>query len=190
MGYFEDTVKDRYFKWLCSLVRINAWRGHTYYILAEILHRRSFYGFVGNDDDRGADGKHLRFLFASTTAPRGKMRETIDRLEGPVSCLEMLAALSMRIANWLDGNDDASGYWFHTMIGNLGLEQYHDLGFVKADDARSDISRILDCWLDRRYGRDGRGGLFPLRNPNGDQTKKEIWFQMNQYLSENYDLDS
>lgn len=186
---YEEKLKDRYFKWLCSLVRINAWRGYNYYILAKRLHQKSFYGLVGNDDDRGSDGKHLRFLFANTCEAHGKLKETLDILEGPASCLEMLAALAMRIANWLDGNDSATGYWFHTMIDNLGLDGYNDYRWIRHARPADEVERILDIWLERRYGRDGKGGLFPLANPAGDQRNKEIWNQMNQYLAENYDLD-
>lgn len=186
---YEDRLKDRYFKWLCSLVRINAWRGHTYYILARKLDRRSFFGFVGNDEDRGSDGKQLRFLFANTCERKERLREVVDILEGPTSCLEMMAALAMRISNWLDGDDAATGYWFHTMVTNLNLERFNDLRWMGYDRPDDEVENILDIWLERRYGRDGRGGLFPLTNPKGDQRKKEIWNQMNQYLAENYDLD-
>ena len=34
------------------------------------------------------------------------------------------------------------------------------------------------------YERDGQGGFFPLKYPTEDQTKKEIWDQMNLYVNE------
>jgi len=40
----------------------------------------------------------------------------------------------------------------------------------------------------RDYHADGRGGFFPLTNPDTDQTKVEIWYQMNAYVTEMTDL--
>jgi len=39
----------------------------------------------------------------------------------------------------------------------------------------------------RRYSKTGKGGLFPLKHPKKDQTEVEIWYQMQQYVMENFD---
>ena len=68
--------------------------------------------------------------------------------------------------------------WFWIFIANLGLDELND--------AESGISRkvadSIDRFIWRTYFRDGRGGMFPLRNPEHDQRKIEIWYQFAEYL--------
>ena len=42
--------------------------------------------------------------------------------------------------------------------------------------------------LAREYSDNGHGGLFPLKNPKKDQRKVEIWYQMTEYINENYPI--
>jgi hypothetical protein len=46
------------------------------------------------------------------------------------------------------------------------------------------IDDILDSVIWRTYSPDGRGGFFPLNQPQEDQRKIEIWYQMNKYVIE------
>jgi hypothetical protein len=50
------------------------------------------------------------------------------------------------------------------------------------------VNTILHDLIWRDYHPDGRGGFFPLQNPDVDQTKVEIWHQLNAYVSEMTDL--
>jgi hypothetical protein len=50
------------------------------------------------------------------------------------------------------------------------------------------VDNILYNLVWRNYHADGRGGFFPLQNPDVDQTKVEIWYQLNAYVSEMTDL--
>jgi hypothetical protein len=54
------------------------------------------------------------------------------------------------------------------------------------DDAKFDryqVDRILERFLERRYERNGKGGLFTVNN-GFDMRGTEIWYQMNYYLRE------
>ena len=185
----EEEIRNRYFRWLCGLVDIQCRRGKSYWILAQTLHKKEFYSILGNDDDRGSEGKHLRFIFASEISP-GKLRDIISDLEGPCSVLEMMISFAMRISSWLEGDADHTAVrtWFMIMVKNLGLDQYDDDHYLGYDNPTEEIDRKLDIFLTRKYKRDGRGGLFPLRNPERDQRKAEIWYQLNDYLKENRGL--
>ena len=44
----------------------------------------------------------------------------------------------------------------------------------------------LNKWMNRDIGYDGSGGLFPLKNPPGDERKVEIMYQMYAYVHENF----
>lgn len=76
-------------------------------------------------------------------------------------------------------------YWFWKILENAGLEKYTDEQF---DEWK--VYQILDDIVDRRYNRNGFGGLFPLRKPKKDQRKVELWYQMCAYLVENYYTES
>jgi hypothetical protein len=52
------------------------------------------------------------------------------------------------------------------------------------DEDVAKIKNILDTLVWRTYQPDGRGGFFPLNHPEEDQTKVEIWYQMNKYVIE------
>ena len=72
---------------------------------------------------------------------------------------------------------DRTSKWFWLMMENMGLGFMSDNVFDK-DEA---IEKI-DIFLDRRYKRNGEGGLFTIKNPRRDLRKVEIWYQMCWYL--------
>lgn len=183
------TLKNEYFGWLCDLVGIDNRRGQSYWLLADRLFRKEFYGMLGNDEDRGSEGKYLRFIFAKEVYP-GHEAEVIDELEGACSVFEMLIGFSRRIADWLCGSPDDPEFkkWFFQMIRNLGLEEFTDSCYMGIDNPNEEVNRRLDIFLERSYDRYGNGGLFPLKNPDRDQRKEELWYQLNHYLRENPDL--
>lgn len=126
-----------------------------------------------NDDNRMEDGKELRqeFLYEF------KVDDTW--MNEPCSVLEMLIALARRLAFEVNGDTDE---WFWHLMYNLGLEQYTDDVFNHV--VAEDVDDILDTFLDRKYGHNGEGGLFPLEETRADQTEVEIWYQMSTYLLE------
>ena len=78
---------------------------------------------------------------------------------------------------------DNTAVLFWEMIDNLGLIGYDDASYADVRN-RIRVSDILNNLIRRRYHRNGRGGLFPLKRPSCDQRKVEIWYQMNAYLME------
>jgi hypothetical protein len=46
------------------------------------------------------------------------------------------------------------------------------------------VEIILEDLIWRTYRPNGQGGFFPLKNPQEDQTKIEIWYQLNEYVME------
>jgi hypothetical protein len=58
---------------------------------------------------------------------------------------------------------------------------------IKALNKR--LTEILEKVINRTYHSSGKGGLFPLKHAEKDQTEVELWYQMNTYLVENYYKD-
>jgi hypothetical protein len=50
------------------------------------------------------------------------------------------------------------------------------------------VNQILTNLVERTYQKNGKGGLFPLKQPAKDQRRVEIWYQMAAYLNENYNF--
>ena len=74
---------------------------------------------------------------------------------------------------------DRTGMWLYGMLNSLGIADLTD-GYFDIGQAR----RAIDVLLARSYCRNGRGGLFTVKNRNVDMRKAEIWYQMNWYLDE------
>jgi hypothetical protein len=95
--------------------------------------------------------------------------------------LEMLIALARRFAFILDA-EPIDCFW--TLIYNTGLRNCSDSDFEFDDDAANEIDEIISRVIFRQYSWDGRGGLFPLKEPLEDQRKVEVWYQMNAFILE------
>ena len=151
------------------------------------LHRKKFRWFIPNDDNRAFEGKNLRDLFCHEEG-----FEYDDEMfdEEEVSMLELILALAFRCDSiMVDRADNVTiGEWFWRLLGNVGLDnftddQYYELG------GRKKVDEILEKIIERTYDRNGKGGLFPLKRAKKDQRKVELWYQMSNYLVENYYTD-
>jgi hypothetical protein len=89
-----------------------------------------------------------------------------------------LVALSRRLEFIAGGEQDV---WAGQLLKNLGLDKMYDP--VSARKINQ-IEDILEALIWRTYERDGKGGFFPLKHTEEDQTKVEIWYQMNAYVNE------
>lgn len=180
---FEIEINNEYFTWLCNIININRPRD-SYFILAQTLHKRDYTWFIPNDDNRAADGIKLREKFAD------ELRyDNISRILNRNSCslLEMLIGVSIRIEDILYDPEegDRTERWFWEILGNIGLDIYTDSKYADVY-GREKINILIDIVLNRTYRRNGKGGLFPLKGSRRDQRKIEIWYQMCEYLNENY----
>lgn len=169
-----------YFRWLCH--RVHRRSEYTYRELLQLLNDREFYWSVPNDDNRIEDGLKLREIYAETHPsflPPGPSE--------PCSVLEVLIALADRIENILADprKGDRTADWFWEMIRNLGLNQFHDQNFYEARN-NGVINFILNQFINRTYDRRGQGSLFPSKKTAKNLARVEIWYQMMNYLDENY----
>jgi hypothetical protein len=176
----EGTLDDQYIEWLYkkamgALQVKNPSR--TYWQLARLLYSIPFDWFVHNDDNRAEDGKSLRYAFVND--------EGIEDIEinwyqmEDCSMLEMLVALAERAAFETDGE---AGDWFWIFMENLGLKQYNDRSFD--EDAVIAVNQACERVIQRKYQRNGAGGLFPLRYAQRDQRREELWYQLSAYVLE------
>lgn len=180
-----EQVEHEYFLFLCRLIGVGI--TNNYALLLTKLHHTTFVYFVPNDDNRAEDGVNLRQVFSEEFEL--DFAEWAHIYRNPCTVLEMMIGLSIKMGELLSDDDGVErvGKWFWEMIDNLGFsnftdDEYHFIGGHFA------VASTLELFLNRRIAPNGNGGLFPLRNPKQDQRVIEIWYQMNQYISEKYNF--
>jgi|WetSurMetagenome_2_1015567.scaffolds.fasta_scaffold255473_2 hypothetical protein len=171
------SVKEGYFIWLRDLVEGEPDHKLTKFIHS--LHQKEFKSIFPNDDNRAEDGKKLREDYFY-----GVLEVDYPVWNDPCTILEMMIALAKRIEYIMaDDLEDQTAMWFWEMVENLGLEAFEN------DDPNIDYKKhmndqILNSFQERKYQRNGRGGLFPLKRTKLDQREVELWYQMQAYIQE------
>lgn len=173
----DEPLDELYLRWLygqVANVRTRV-RARTYWGLLRQLYTTEFVWFVPNDDNRVVDGLELRNEFLQDS----ELEVDENWMLLGCSFLEMMIALCRHLAFETEGK---VAFWFWRLIENLDLEDITDA--VYPTYSHDDISEKLNAVLWRRYHPSGEGGLFPLKQAPQDQTKVELWYQMNTYLIE------
>lgn len=171
-------IEYDYFEWLISQIEIRSSR--TYHELFERMHNTEFVWFVPNDDNRVQDGLDLRIEFVNDVPMTRKEHEAFNmwlRNKGS-TVLEVLIGLSRRVAFTAGG---VANWWAWKLIENVHLQRMSD---PLTREKTKRIDEVLDALIWRTYNYDGKGGFFPLTEALEDQTKIEIWYQMNKYVME------
>lgn len=187
--YPVNDIEYKYFMWLCERSNMAS----PFLFLARALHQREFSVIVPKDISRIADGRALREKFLDTCSfskesERNKAQHTLDKPE--CSVLEMLVALADRLNYMYQDSpyEKSTGGWMDELLRNLSIGYMTDQVLVDYPEYLDRLSKILHDLIERRYGTDGRGGLFPLNQAKRDQRNLEIWEQMMDYCAEKYDL--
>ena len=170
-------MNDAYFCWLTGLIG-DRYIVENYQKLLWKLFCTEYIWELDYDRNRAADGLYLRQIYVNS----GGLSIRSDNC----SVLEMMVALA-RKAEFDIMHDpdygDRSREWFWTMLQNLGLDIYDDWHWFE-----SEVDRILDIFLHRRYERSGVGGAFPVHKICRDMRQTDLWWQMNAYLEEHYPI--
>lgn len=173
----NPNLREDYLRWLEPQLREEHDRpDKTYWELLNVMFDKEFGWSVPMDDNRLVDGLDLRVDFSRDYHPRPNNRQ-LDAL-GPCSFLEVLIALSRKLAFTAGGK--APG-WAWVLLGNLELQRMWD-PLTRPKHVK--IREVMDTVISRTYLPDGTGGFFPLAWPDDDQTKIQLWYQLNSYVEE------
>lgn len=170
-----DQLKEDYLRWLEPQLRDEHGNPRkTYWDLLNVMFEKEFIFVVPMDDNRIADGLDLRVEFARERRLRPYALNSL----GPCSFLEVLIALSRHLAFTAGG--EAPG-WAWQLLGNLELHRMTD---PLTRPKHRKVQEVMDTVIWRTYAPDGTGGFFPLAFSDDDQTKIELWYQLNAYVEE------
>lgn len=177
----KDELNNLYFDWMYQLISNDERYSSrlSFRKLLYLLHDTEFTYMIEMDGNRYEDGVNLRYRFGyKYGVSDAEIADCLDTQ--PCSVLEMMIALSIRLEEHImDDPDigDRTGQWFWDMIVNLGLGSMDDSKFDKAY-----AIDVIRRFLNRDYGRDGKGGLFTIEHCRYDMRDVEIWYQANWYL--------
>lgn len=176
----KNQLIDEYLDWMYQKVYNDRYSKKTSYRrLLRYLYSVNFTYTIDMDGNRAEDGVDLRYRFADEKRYIYPMiTEYLD--DRPCSVLEMMVALAIRIEEHImeDASiGDRTGKWFWTMVESLGLDSVSDSRFD-----RGYIDQVIDRFLNRRFNRNGKGGLFTVEHTRRDMRTMEIWYQMCLYI--------
>lgn len=140
-----------------------------YSLLAAKLNSVPFIPKMAMDENRADDGLMLRDRYGSNSRQ-------------PCSILEMMVALAYRCEKNImldDEYGDRTSEWFTHMLLSLGIE-----GMSNEDYDEDYVDFVLTKFLDRKYSKNGKGGLFTTDDKAVDMRKLEIWSQMHKFLED------
>lgn len=179
----SDVINNRYFVWICGLIGDNSRevKEPSYCKLLSCLYDTEFSYIIPMDGNRAEDGIDLRYRFGDE---KGIEDTTISSHlnDRPCSVLEMMAALAIRCEEHIMDDPDIGNRtdkWFWDMIVSLGLGMMDDSHFDMTY-----VNRVIIKFLDRKYKRNGEGGLFTVKHCIRDMRTAEIWYQMCWYLDD------
>lgn len=172
------TISNDYFNWMYDLVCHNRYsHSISYRKLLMHLHGVEFLYLLRNDENRYTEGQGLKYRYLIESK---NDNEVLDYLDGPCTVLEMILALALRCEESIMDDPKIGNrmqQWFWGMITNLGLG-----GMVDERYDKEYVQDVIDRFLNRQYDRDGRGGLFLIRDCKEDLRNVEIWCQLCWYL--------
>lgn len=176
----KNELQTRYFDWVCQLVdNSQDHKNLPYRKLLTHLHNIDFYYILDMDGNRFEDGVNLRYRFGFENGYEGPIIASyLDNK--PCSVLEMMVALSIRCEEDIMGDPcygNRLSRWFWGMVSNLDLMSMTDLYFDE-----SYVNDVIERLLERKYKKNGDGGLFTINRHNCDMRTVEIWYQMCWYL--------
>lgn len=165
-----------YYQWLIGLLD-DDYLAESYQKLTADMFETEFVWTVAYDGNRAADGLNMRSIYS---------RESGRPVYMDTDCnvLEMFIALCRRCDEELmyDPDDQrGAGYWFWVILENMGLDIYDDYSYD-----RDAVDTILERFLTRDYEKNGFGGPFYVCNSMCDFRDKDLWWQLNVFLEENF----
>jgi len=186
----RDEVVKGYFDWLLEAVTCDLYAPGDYWYLLDILFDTEFYWTLDRDSNRADDGMHLRLLYSQEHPVEG--HKLLRSMPEFCTVLEMLIALAKRCENEVmydPDQGDRTALWFWIMLENLGLTSYNDRAF-RRNHRRVDqyVDDILTTFMYREFEPDGTGSIFRVKNVQADMRDTELWYQMQYYVNENFDI--
>lgn len=145
------------------------------------LHDTTFVSYDEFDDNLVENGMNLRREFLENSRAGLKFYEIYGGFEFECTILELLVYISVKIEDEIMTNDafgERYSEWFWLMIDNLGLKSAKNSYY-----SEEKVCQILENFIEKRYRRNGKGGLFVINSSKIDVKELDIWSQAMSFLT-------
>ena len=175
-----NKLEKMYFNWLLDAVTTKA-EQNAYSLVFTTLYSTDFISYDEFDDNLKENAADMRDDFYNFSKTANKLIDIYGEIDFETSILEVMVYLATRIEDTIMSNPDygdRTRLWFWYMMESLDIIQYDNDRFDEPD-----IVQKLDNFVERRYEKNGYGGLFTLEDTKIDARKTNIWQQAMSFVT-------
>lgn len=176
-----NRLEKLYFNWLLDAVSTKA-EQDVYSLTFMTLYCTEFVSYDEFDDNLKENSRGMREEFYRFSRTANKLVDIYGVIEFETNVLEIMVYLATRIENTIMANSeygDRTGLWFWYMMESLDIIQYDNKCFDEPE-----VEQKLDNFIERRYEKNGFGGLFTVDNSRFDARKTNIWQQAMDFVTD------
>lgn len=170
-----------YYSWLLDAVASKA-EQKTYNLVFSKLYSTEFVSYDEFDDNLKENASGMREDFYIFSKTGYKLIDIYGEIDFETTILEVMVYIACKIEDTIMSNSDygnRTGLWFWYMMESLDIIQYDDNRFDEPD-----VDQKLDNFIERRYEKNGYGGLFTLEDSKIDARKTNIWQQAMTFITD------
>lgn len=141
----------------------------------------TFVSFDEFDDNLVENSMNLRGIFLENSCAGLKFYEIYGGFEYECTVLELIVYLSIKIEDEIMTNDmfgERYSVWFWQMLDSLGVKNMTNSAY---DEDK--VIQIMENFIEKRYKKNGKGGLFTTKNSKIDMKSMDIWSQCMSFLT-------
>ena len=176
-----NKLEKMYYIWLLDAVSSKSEQS-TYNLLFTTLYFTEFVSYDEFDDNLKENALSLRDEFYDFSKTTIKLIDIYGEIDAPTNVLEVMIYIACRIENTIMSNadfGDRTGLWFWYMMESLDIIQYDNDNFDEPN-----VVQKLENFIERRYEKNGYGGLFTLEDSKIDARKTNIWQQAMSFVTD------
>lgn len=170
-----------YYIWLLDAVATKA-EQNNYSLAFNSLYSTPFVSYDEFDDNLKENALSLRDDFLDRSRTARKLIDIYGDINWSVGILEIMVYLATKIEDTIMSNPDygdRTGLWFWYMMESLDIIQFDNNHFDEPN-----VSQKLDNFVERRYEKNGFGGLFTVDKRGFDARKTNIWQQAMTFITD------
>ena len=170
-----------YYNWLLDAVTTKQ-EQQTYSLVFMELYCVEFTSYDEFDDNLKENARGMREDFYRFSKTARKLIDIYGEIDFETNILEIMIYLATRLENTIMSNPDygdRTGLWFWYMMESLDIIQYDNLRYDEPE-----VDQKLDNFIERRYEKNGFGGLFTVEKSRFDARKTNIWQQAMEFVTD------
>lgn len=176
-----NKLEKLYFNWLLDAVTSKE-EQQIYSLVFMELYSVEFTSYNEFDDNLVENARGMREDFYNFSKTANKLIDIYGEIDFATNILEIMVYLATRIEDTIMSNPDygdRTGLWFWYMMESLDIIQYDNRRYDE-----SEVDQKLDNFIERRYEKNGFGGLFTVEKSRFDARKTNIWQQAMDFVTD------